>query len=198
MTDRRFRGRLRDRGDARAMIWKDGVLPDGAPDFARDLSLDLLEYGFWVLGECLRLREERDPVDAELLERGFTAAAEVIEAAVRDGSPDVSRGFHLTVAAAAYHLAHLGARSFVLLEGNPDALNLSSPERLLVALMRRDLRGLTTRCADWLSAPEHSDEAATAQLAEGASDFGMTDAVRLVIEFNYHRAVCLRPKSTNR
>jgi hypothetical protein len=40
-----FRGRLLARGQARAMIWRDGVLPPDAPAFSDLLSYDLHSYG---------------------------------------------------------------------------------------------------------------------------------------------------------
>jgi hypothetical protein len=40
-----FRARLIARGQARAMIWRDGVLPPGAPSFSPQLSYDLHSYG---------------------------------------------------------------------------------------------------------------------------------------------------------
>ena len=51
-----FRGRLLDRGQARSMIWKDGVLPPDAPGFSPELSYDLLSYGYSLLGMGLRLQ----------------------------------------------------------------------------------------------------------------------------------------------
>lgn len=41
-----YRGRLLARGQARAMIWRDGQLPPGAPAFIPSLSYDLLGYGY--------------------------------------------------------------------------------------------------------------------------------------------------------
>jgi len=52
-----FRGRLIARGQARAIIWRDGALPPGAPPFAPQLSYDLHSYGYALLGLGLRLRE---------------------------------------------------------------------------------------------------------------------------------------------
>ena len=43
-----FRGRLIARGQARAMIWRDGVLPPGAPDFSAQLSFDLHSYAYEI------------------------------------------------------------------------------------------------------------------------------------------------------
>jgi len=52
-----FRGRLIARGQARAIIWRDGTLPPDAPAFAPQLSYDLHSYGYALLGLGLRLRE---------------------------------------------------------------------------------------------------------------------------------------------
>ena len=52
-----FRARLIARGQARAMIWRDGVLPPGAPDFSPQLSYDLHSYGYSLFELGLRLRE---------------------------------------------------------------------------------------------------------------------------------------------
>ena len=45
-ADRGFRGRLIARGQARAIIWRDGALPPDAPAFAPQLSYDLHSYGY--------------------------------------------------------------------------------------------------------------------------------------------------------
>ena len=47
-----FRGRLLDRGQARSMIWKDGLLPPESPAFSANLSYDLLSYGYSLLAGC--------------------------------------------------------------------------------------------------------------------------------------------------
>ncbi len=52
-----FRGRLIARGQARAMIWRDGVLPPDAPAFSPQLSFDLHSYAYGLLGLGLRLLE---------------------------------------------------------------------------------------------------------------------------------------------
>ena len=52
-----FRGSSIARGQARAIIWRDGVLPPDAPDFAPQLSYDLHSYGYALLGLGLRLRD---------------------------------------------------------------------------------------------------------------------------------------------
>ncbi|HNH17583.1 hypothetical protein, partial [Zoogloea sp.] len=45
-----FRGRLIARGQARAIIWRNGELPPDAPAFAQQLSYDLHSYGYALLG----------------------------------------------------------------------------------------------------------------------------------------------------
>jgi hypothetical protein len=52
-----FRGRLQARGEARAIIRQDGVLPDDAPAFGETIDTDLTEYGFSLLRASLALRE---------------------------------------------------------------------------------------------------------------------------------------------
>jgi hypothetical protein len=67
-----FRGRLQARGEARAIIRQDGVLPDDAPAFGETIDTDLTEYGFSLLRASLALREaEGNPV---IWRRGFVRA----------------------------------------------------------------------------------------------------------------------------
>jgi len=49
-----FRSRLIAQGQARAIIWREGVLPPGAPAFAPHLSFDLHGYAYGLLGLGLR------------------------------------------------------------------------------------------------------------------------------------------------
>src|SRR5690242_6377832 len=87
-----FRERLLDRGLARGLIWRDGALPAGAPQFAESLTEDLLDYAHTILAMSLRLRTQ-DP-QAEELNRAFIIAGETIEAAVHRGDSErLDRGF---------------------------------------------------------------------------------------------------------
>lgn len=52
-----FRNRLIARGQARAMIWRDGVLPPEAPAFSPQLSADLFGYAYALLEMGVRLLE---------------------------------------------------------------------------------------------------------------------------------------------
>src|SRR5579864_4941518 len=106
-----YRENLLAKGLARGLIWRDGRLPPDAPNFSPDLTTDLLDHGFQLLATSLRLREAQG--DATTIDRGLYAAAEAIESAARhDSVSEVSRGFHLTMAAAAFHIGGFAARAY--------------------------------------------------------------------------------------
>ena len=186
------REQLIAKGLSRGMIWNDGVLPDDSPQFSLRLSNDLLNHGYLVLGCSLRLRilanEESLSVDP-VLDDGFRTAAECIEAVVRRGQRGNDRGFHLTVAAAAFHLAHYGARSYSLLAENIGDLNLVDVELLLVALMQRRLNQLETLCLNWLNDERHTDGGIVDLLESVDSDFDDVDAAYVAICRVFHQAV---------
>jgi hypothetical protein len=80
------RGRLLARGLARGLLWRDGVLPLGAPNFAPTLTHGLLDFGYGVLALALELRDAnrtREPGTAFPTSDAFRVAAEAIESAVR-------------------------------------------------------------------------------------------------------------------
>ncbi|VVN72562.1 hypothetical protein PS718_00513 [Pseudomonas fluorescens] len=151
-----FRGRLIARGQARAIIWRDGVLPPDAPEFAAQLSYDLHSYGYSLLGLGLRLRElQGDSAQARI---AFEQAATALEAVIARGNPDeVDRDFHFVMAAASYHLAHLSARSYSLLQMVVSGENFTLTERALVLLMRRDFQSLRAQVFDYRAAEIGSD-----------------------------------------
>lgn len=131
-----FRGRLIARGQARAMIWNDGILPPDAPPFSPSLSYDLCGYGYALLGLGLRLRDIKKDAPAAIV--AFEQAANALEAAIAKGNksaPDHS--FHLLMAAACYHLAHLSARAYSLLKVIEKDANFSPIEKSLALLMLR-------------------------------------------------------------
>ena len=133
-----FRGRLLARGQARAMIWRDGVLPSGAPAFAQNLSYDLLSYGYSLLEMGLRLRElDGNP---ESFRKAFEQAAGAIESVCSKGNPsDLKTGFYRITSAVAFHLARYSARSYVLLKSTLTDYDLTMSERALCLLVLRDL-----------------------------------------------------------
>ncbi|MDN7430953.1 DEAD/DEAH box helicase [Burkholderia sp. AU45388] len=136
-----FRGRLIARGQARAMIWRDGVLPPDAPAFSPQLSYDLHSYGYSLLGLGLRLGElGGDPAHARI---AFEQAGTALEAVVAKGNRgDHDRDFHFVMSAAAYHLARLSARAYSLLSIVRSEANFSPIERVLALLMLRDFSAL--------------------------------------------------------
>ena len=79
-----FRGRLIARGQSRAIIWRDGVLPPDPPNYSPQLSYDLHSYGYSLLGCGIRLREMGgDPSRAR---SAFEQAATALEAVIAKGA----------------------------------------------------------------------------------------------------------------
>lgn len=186
------RDQLLARGLARGMIWDGGTLPDGSPNFSPRLTNDLLNHGYLVLGCAVRLRSlslQEEIPDTNVLDNAFLTAAECIEAVVRRGEQRNDRGFHLTIAAAAFHLAHYGARSFSLLAENTKELNLVSIELLLVALMQRRLDELERICLTWLSDDRFTDDGIAASLESEDEQLDAADAAYLAVSRVFHRAI---------
>ena len=152
-----FRGRLIARGQARAIIWRDGVLPPDAPAFAPQLSYDLSSYGYALLELGLRLREmEGEAAQARV---AFEQAATALEAVVAKGSREEGdRCFHFVMAAASYHLARLSARAYSLLTSVDTDDNFSLIEQVLGLLMRRNTRALQTMVLEYRVSGAGSDE----------------------------------------
>jgi superfamily II DNA/RNA helicase len=196
-----FRARLLARGQARGMIWRDGVLPEDSPNFSAELSDDLLSYGYSLLLHGLRYTDLGG--DAATARKAFEVAAEALEAVIARGSADAERGFHRLVAAAAYHLGRYSARAYSLLyKGLADA-NLSTMETGLAKLMLRDLDGLSGDIAEWFAAGQGSDDAlvpALSRLDAGGDGAGAdreeksderVDAVLIAVEDNFMAALAV-------
>lgn len=165
-----IRGRLLARGEARAIIRRQGRLPDGAPAFAASLDTDLSEYGFSLLRASLALRERQEG-DAAIWREGFLAAGNAFEALVRNGSPAIpQRGFWRVMGAASYHLAGYAAMSFSLIAQAETEENFAPAERAIVRLLLGDLVTLRDEAKAWLRNPEHSDDALRAELQEGVGE----------------------------
>lgn len=189
------RGRLLAVGMARGMVWRDGVVPDGAPDRLNSAALtpDLLDFGYGVLALALELRDanrERRPDRQFETGEAFRVAAEAIESAVRRGDPNQGdQGRHLIMSAAAFHLAGYAARSFSLLPVPALEQNLASHERSLGYLLRRDLAQLRSHIMQWHANPTHNDEAIVGRLLDEADEFGPEDAAVLALTTSYHRGL---------
>jgi superfamily II DNA/RNA helicase len=158
-----FRGRLIARGQARAIIWRDGALPADAPAFAPQLSYDLHSYAYALLGLGLRLRELGGGVAQA--RTAFEQAATALEAVMAKGDrQEVDRDFHFVMAASAYHLAHLSARAYSLLAIVETDENFSPVERTLALLMRRNFDALRSSVFDYRASGQGSDARITADI----------------------------------
>ncbi len=183
------RGRLLDKGLARGLIWKDGTLPDGAPEFSDGLSDDLLDYAHAVMALALRLRATKEG-DQRLLERAFLVAGEALEAAVHRSEERIDRGFHRVTAAVAFHLGRYAARAFSMLPESTDAQNLAPTEAALVQLLRRRLDNLYKAFSEWLLDPANADEAVAIKLQQD-DDFDRADAIHSILTTSFMRGLAL-------
>jgi superfamily II DNA/RNA helicase len=198
-----FRGRLIARGQARAIIWRDGKLPPDAPAFAPQLSYDLHSYGYVLLGLGLRLRELGG--DAAQARTAFEQAATALEAVIAKGNrQEVDRDFHFIMAAASYHLSHLSARAYSLLATVDADDNFSLIEWVLAQLMRRNFRALRVRVLNYRASGEGSDaqiaasiqanldqtEAGAESAADGSNDF-LFDGVDIALTDAFMAAISL-------
>ncbi|HBG31859.1 MAG TPA: DEAD/DEAH box helicase, partial [Gammaproteobacteria bacterium] len=189
-----FRGRLRARGIARGIVWRDGVVPDGSPVFDSRLTSDLLDFGYAVLALGLELRDANRTGKDRLYPTAdaFEVAAEAIEAAARRGNPeDGDQGRHLVIGATAFHLAGFAARSFSLLPPASLKKNLSTIEHALALLLRRDLLSLRNLIVTWLGDEAHSDPQVASRLADELDEFEPEDAVVVALTKIYLKALGL-------
>ena len=153
-----FRRQLLARGQARSLIWRNGVLPDRAPSFVETLSHDLVGYGTALLLHAMSVR--RHGGDQHLVQRAFIQAAEAIEAVVVNGPQDHSaRGFLRMLSAVAFHLGHSSARAYSLLAISLDEVNLSRLEYSLALLVLRKLDQLEERITERHSSGVSADQA---------------------------------------
>ena len=184
-TRENIRGRLLDRGEARAIIRRAGELPEDAPALGDTLDTDLSEYGFSLLRACLTLREQQG--DPQVWRAGFLKAGNAFEALVRNGSPLApQRGFWRVMGAASYHLAGYSAMAFSLLSQREEDPNFAPGELALVRLLLRDLRTLRSEARTWLRDPAHQDGAIRADLIEDVADFD--DAISEILTTTIYRA----------
>ena len=159
-----FRGRLIARGQARAMIWRDGVLPPEAPPFSARLSYDLTTYAYALFDLGLRNREMGG--DPAVSRSAFEQAAMALESVIAKGNRDgAERDFHFVIAAIAYHLAHLSARAYSLLSIVAGDNNFSRIERALGLLMRRDFTALEAEVIGFKASGVAADERLAADIA---------------------------------
>ncbi len=183
----RFRENLVSQGLSRSMLWSDGQLPEGAPNYAPQLSSNLLDYGFGLLNLGIQLRslDKLNP----LLPVAFERAAESIEAVVRRGSPElIERGFYTIAAAAAYHMGHFSARAYSLFVGLGDEGNFSPAERTLRSLFLRDLNTMKGEVLQWAGDGGFDNELAT-RFRPGVAELGVEHSTQLMLNTHFHRAI---------
>lgn len=197
-----FRYQLLARGQSRGMIWRNGILPEDAPNYGSELSDDLLSYGYSLLLHGLRYTELGG--DADKARSAFAVAAEALEAVAAKGRFDPERDFHCLVAAAAYHLGHFSARAYSLLHKGLTEANLTTVERGLAKLMLRDLDGLSRDIEGWFKAGKSNDDALVTALArisevpdgdesgeEGDSENRVLEVLVVALEENFMAALAM-------
>jgi len=183
-----FRDRLLDKGLARGLIWRDGILPLGAPPFSRTLTEDLLDFGHTVLAMALRLRGVSP--DSPYLKQAFLRAGEAIESAVHQGEPGrPDSGFHRVTAAVSFHLGRYAARAYSILPAGAIETNMSPSERALVRLLRRSLDELHEQLSTWLLDQIHSDETIAERLE--TNDYDEYDAINDILTTSLMRGLAL-------
>ncbi|MEK0226347.1 DEAD/DEAH box helicase [Bifidobacterium mongoliense] len=184
-TSQKFRESLLAKGQARAMIRRDGKLPEGAPQFSQDLEHDLLNYGYSLMAMALRILDEGDSADddpsfesiVELKERNevcrnaFLQASYALEAATRNADPQMPNiAFHRLIAGAASHLAGYSARAFSFAQASYNSGRLSPMELTLADLFMRNLDKIEERVRRLRSAAQTTDQALAAALLRQETD----------------------------
>jgi len=197
-----FRDGLLAKGQARAMVWRDGELPADAPSFSPLLTYDLLSYAYSLMTQGLRLLDQGS--ESEAARNAFEHAASAIEAATARGRASADRDFHRLIAGACYHLARYAARAFSLLHEGLNDANLSLPERALALLMLRDLDALETLIRDHRGGDAASEQGMIAHLEaadhdvvdildddDGTTDERMLDVVDQALVDNFAGALAI-------
>lgn len=201
-TDAGFRGRLLARGQAQSMIRRNGILPDGSPEFSTFLDADLLNYGYALLANGLDLLEELETqVDRETIRQvdvarlAFIQSSYALEAATRNASDGPDTTFHRLIAGAASHLGGYAARAFSLMEESRRSGQLAPMELTLADLAMRSLNTIEERARLLRSSTEVSDEFLLASLSgddREEPDNGTDDLlgpVTMLLSENYLAAV---------
>lgn len=178
-------GRLLYRGAAWSLMREDGVLPPNAPPLGATIETDLAEHGFALLRGAMALRAQAGASD--LTSKAFERAANAFEALIRNDDPESpDRGFHRTIAAAAYHLAGFSAVAYSLFNETAGDLNASPGETAIQHLILRDLGQLRGFVREWLNDKAHDDE----QIAESLrGEPDVDDALSTILNTTICRAL---------
>jgi len=186
VTRSNVRRRLLAQGEARAIIRRQGQLPDGAPSFVVTLDTDLTEYGFSLLRASLAMRERQEG-DVDICRKGFLNAGNAFEHLVRNSSPEMEqRSFWRVMGAASYHMAGYAAMAYSLIKQAEEEANISPAERTIIRLLLSDLGTLRQEAKEWLRNSEHSDDAVQYKLQVDEGNFD--DAYYIFITTGVFRA----------
>ncbi|MEC3853982.1 DEAD/DEAH box helicase [Paenarthrobacter ureafaciens] len=185
------------------MIRREGVLPDGSPEFSPFLDADLLNYGFALLTNGLDLLDElqanqysaeETASHIEIARLAFIQSSFALEAATRNAGDVSDKMFYRLVSGAASHLGGYAARAFSLVEGGRKSGQLTPMELTLADLTMRSLDVIEERTRLLRSSAEVSDDSLLASLASDENDTGTASAyplgpVGLLLSENYLSAV---------
>ncbi len=189
LTSQSARDNLLAKGLSRGLIWNQGILPDGAPNYGPLLTGNLLDYGYSILTKAIHLLTSGK--ETILAKESMRYAAECIESAVRRGPSETLNGFNLLVSASAFHIAGYAARSYCLLEGDIGTQNLSSIERFFKLLLRKELGELRIRSYEFLRVEASQDAGLSEVLSTPDSQRSMdiVDVLIVALSRNYVTAV---------
>ncbi|MDO5740196.1 MAG: DEAD/DEAH box helicase [Ornithinimicrobium sp.] len=185
------------------MIRRDGVLPDGSPEFSTFLDADLLNYGYALLTNGLELledlegggiNEDETTSQAEIARLAFIQSSYALEAATRNAADAPDLMFHRLIAGAGSHLGGYAARAFSLTEGGRESGQLTPMELTLASLTMRDLDDIEEHTRRLRSSEDVSDDALLASLSvdDNDADNSVADPlgpVALLLSENYLSAV---------
>lgn len=176
-TDARFRSRILAQGQAQSMIRRDGVLPNGSPEFSPFLDADLLNYGYALLADGIDLLEELEADNdgeavsqMEVARQAFLQSSYALEAATRNAADAPDNMFHRLIAGAASHLGGYAARAFSLMEGSRESGQLTPVELTLADLIMRNLDTIEERTRLLRSSVNVSDDVLLASLSGDDND----------------------------
>src|SRR5258708_7874513 len=185
-----FRGRLLSRGAARALTWRNGVLPPDAPPFAGggDLDEDLSGFAFGLLRVALNLFELQER--GEGARAAFDHASRALEALVTNGDPvHPIRPFHVVMAAAAAHLANFSARASSLLDRDDAVGEWPIMLRALRLLITRRFDPLFGLCLRLLEEPDSKDDELIEEWQRDPDKACSESVIMMLLEENYLRAL---------
>ena len=185
------------------MIRRDGVLPDGSPEFSTYLDADLLNYGYALLVDGLEVLEGIEATGSDedistsqagVARLAFIQGSYALEAATRNAADTPDQMFHRLVAGAASHLGGYAARAFSLMVGARESGQLTTMELTLADLTMRDLERVEERTRLLRSSTAVSDESLLASLGDDNDDAGNDPAdplgpVTLLLSENYLSSV---------